>query len=103
MSDDFPQALSQQVIVPAYVWQDDKQRGAVAAAAARALTTTAAANGLTLVDDVFDTALNVHHLQAQVGRAMLDGEEVTFVAYEQCEAALADLTFVMLSAEVKPS
>lgn len=85
--------LVQQVIVPAYVWQDVNQRRGVCVKAAQALLVRAASSGVEIDGEIEDAEIVPTFLMAQVGEA--DGAR--FVAYEQCDAAMADLVFVTVS------
>ena len=95
------QQIVQQTIVPAYVWQDEPQRQAVCVAAVLALQATAQREQLVLDGDVFDASVSPSYLKAQVGRSNVGGTDVPFVAYEACEAALADLVFIAVSMPVR--
>jgi hypothetical protein len=91
--------LVQQVIIPAYVWQDEAQRTAVLVKAAQTLLMRAEAEQQTIVGDIADAVIVPSFLKAQVGQT----NGVRFVAYEVCEPGMADLVFVQLvqNAEAK--
>jgi hypothetical protein len=84
--------LVQQVIVPAYVWQDEAQRTAMLVRAAQTLLSRAEQGGQSIVGDIGDAAIVPSFLKAQVGES--DGTR--FVAYEVCDPGMADLVFVQL-------
>lgn len=91
---------TQQVIVPAYVWNDPAQRKAVATVTLATLTDTVTAAGRTIIGDIIDDAhLDVDHLQAQVGHH--DGTD--FVAYQPCEPTDADLIFIRVTVDTQPA
>lgn len=94
---------AQQVIVPAYVWQDEQQRQAVLTATVRALAARAEHDGKQVVGQLIDAELTVTFMQAVVGHAMLGAaadERVDFVAYEPCAEELSDLVMVYVTAAV---
>lgn len=94
---------SQQLIVPAYVWENAQQREACLTACARTLAARANRDGKQVVGQLVDARLQVTFLQAVVGTAET-GEQVSvdFVAYEPCPEPAADLVSVVVTATVSP-
>lgn len=91
-------AYAQQVICPAYVWQDPKQREALLTATATALAQQAHRDDMAIVGELVDADLHVTFLRAAVGTHMA----VDFVAYEPCPEIDSDLVSVHLSCTVEP-
>lgn len=98
---DFGEKYVQQIIVPAYEWNDKLHSQAIVVATLRALQQTAAAHGKQIAGDPLDAEIDVHPLTAVVGTCVLGtGESVDFVAYEPCELARADLLHISVAAAV---
>ena len=91
--------IVQQVIVPSYVWDDERQKGALLTMMGRAMNANAVANGWAVNLD--DAIVEPHMLQAVVGHADVNGETISFVAYEKTtDPQACDLVMVMLRAAV---
>lgn len=95
------QQVVQQVIVPAYVWNDDKQRGAALTRIGGAMRMSAAQ--LRENVDVANARVQPIGMKAVVGHADVEGEDVSFVAYETCDLPHADLVMIVVDAKVIPS
>lgn len=98
------ETLTQQVVLPQYVWADELQRSAVGIAAVHALGETAKRHAVVIDGDPLDATVTVTPMQAQVGHANVSGNDVAFVAYEPCEPAQADLVWVAFTVPItKPT
>jgi hypothetical protein len=92
VSDEQPQRMGQQVLVPSPEWHDEGQRQAVLIATANAMQLVAARSGLEIVD-VLDAEVAPLGLKANVGTV----GGVSFVAYDPCPLDEADLVMITLS------
>lgn len=88
----------QQIIVPAYVWQDQQQRSALCTKTAQALLARADLDGFEGVGDIGDATVTPTFLRAYV----VEHGDVKFVAYGFCPEDEADLVFVVMDQAVTP-
>jgi hypothetical protein len=94
--------VAAQIIVPAYVYADDKQRTALLLRLLDNLEQLAHANNSKPIGPLQDAEVRLTHVGAVIGTAPVNGEAVDFVAYEQCDAADADLVIVHVSIAIGP-
>lgn len=87
-----------QLIVPAYVWNDEPQRNAALAAVGSAMRQHVA-KGETV--DLDNAEVRPQGLRAIVSRVQMGpGEPVSFVGYDACQIEQADLVMIVVDAVV---
>ena len=89
--------MTQQTLVPAYVWQDAAQREALVTKTAQVMLQRLDLDGFDVVGDFGDAQITPTFLQAAVGEL----NDVRFVAYELCEPGVADLVYIAMTVQIK--
>lgn len=97
------QNLVQQIIVPAYVWQDDAQRRAVLVHVGQNMALTGQQMRENI--DVDNAKVTPHGMKAATARAVIEdgGEPVPFIAFDHVPLDDADLVVIVVDAPVIPS
>lgn len=95
------QHIVQQVIVPAYVWQDPAQRAALMTF----IGASAAREGARMREnlDHENAAFTPVGMKAEVAAAEVEGKRVPFVAYDTVALEHADLVMLSVDFPVIPS
>lgn len=98
---DFGENYATQLLVPAYVWADHKQRAAAVARSAGVLLQLIERDGKSVSDDVLDEAVvEPTFMKAVVGHMTQEGADAAFVAYDTCEMPEADLVWFTITVPV---
>jgi hypothetical protein len=102
MTEQLPQGVSTQLLVPAYVWSDKAQREAALIKVGGELATIGA--GMRENIDHANATVHPHGLKAGVARVDVGkSEPVAFVGYDLCDVEHADLVMIVVTALVVPS
>lgn len=101
MSDKIEQHSVHQLIVPAYVWNDEAQRNAACAAIGAAMRQSVA-QGENI--DLETAVVRPQGMRAIVSHVNMGGPDpVSFVGYDTCDVEHADLVMISVDAVVSSS